>query len=71
MFNFIKENTELDSKICFRKPRVIKYFTNRMCIGNCNDEDFEIKYVITLENFNPLEFIKIFSNTTFKAYEKI
>tara|TARA_Y100001980_G_C14549808_1_gene331921 strand:+ start:76 stop:1353 length:1278 start_codon:yes stop_codon:yes gene_type:complete len=71
LFNFIEENTELDSKICFRKPRVIKYFANRMCTANCNDEDFETKYVITSEDLNPLEFIKIFSNTTFKVYEKI
>ena len=71
MFNFIEENTELDSKICFRKPRVKKYFANRMCTANCNDEDFETKYVITSEDLNLLEFIKIFSNTTFKVYEKI
>ncbi len=71
LFNFIIENTELDSKICFRKPRVIKYFTNRMCTGNCNDEDFKTDYIITSENLNPLKFKKIFSNTTFVLYKVI
>jgi len=50
LFDYINSNTDLDCTICFRKPRVMKYFTNRISTSNCNDKNLPVDFIVLFKN---------------------
>jgi len=83
LFNYIKMNTPLNSKIYFAKPRVLTFYTQRQS-GNMSTDDYNYKINVIsknpetpleknkdqLINLNPPNYKLIFNNNSFYVFEK-